>query len=48
MKEKIIDAILCITILIWCFATLYESCTNPVDPYNFTVEERIRYESRIF
>jgi len=46
--KKIIYVILCTVVIIWCFASMYESCINPVDPYNFTVEERIRYESRIF
>lgn len=48
MKQKIIDSVLFIIVLVWCFATMCKSCNNPVDPYNFTVEEQIRYERMIF
>ena len=34
--------------LIWFFASMYVSCKNPVDPYNLSVEEKIKYERMIF
>ena len=48
MKQKIIDSILFIVIVVWFFLGIYESCTNSIDPYNFTVEEQIKYERMIF
>ena len=48
IKQKILDAVLFVVVIVWCLVSMYESYVNPIDPYNFTVEEQIKYERMIF
>ena len=48
IRKIILTVVLYIVLVLWFIVCIIHTGLEPPTPDNFTVEERIRYESRVF